>query len=718
MPTPLTLTLNTLSRIVADYGLCWTARRGWVALQERLHVQERLHPCGHWQREPLKARLRKGVPESPDAFASHWREKGFHGFLPAHNVREYGAVLDRLGGAALRAGIIDEAERILRGELCFYSDAWRAVGLPPVWIPKEWEWCASLHWSRVPTLPEGRDIKDVWEPARFGFAWTLVRAYVATDDERYPEHFWRMVESWREGNPPNCGPNWRCGQEIALRLMAWSFALHAFRTSPSTTPQRLAMMVEMVDVQARRIAATLGYSALQRNNHSISEGVGLYAAGVSFPELADAGRWRQLGRRILERDALRLVAPDGSFSQHSVNYHRLMLHDYLFALRMAEAAGESFSSDVTDRVQAAGGFLHMLTDTVSGLAPNTGGNDGARILPLDSCEYGDMRPVCAAVRVLSGVERLYGHGPWNEPLYWLFGKDALDAPLAAEPPPELRAHCGGFYTLQGENGWALFRCGSFRERPAHADCLHVDLWWKGRNLFMDAGSYRYNALPPWNEGLAGTAFHNTVELAGVDQLVRGPRFLWLNWHKAKLTASSGKEGFGYLEGEHDGYLRLTTPSLHRRALLQVPDGWLVVDEISGKGPQEGVLHWLLPDLPIVGRKDGALLLDLGGEILSLSFLLEEVGGESVPVEPRLIRAEASGRFGWVSRLYGRKDPALCVALDFRGIQPLRIVSRIRMGKVVSSQLPDDPLCYTLNPSGITPLIAKASFSGREFVANP
>jgi asparagine synthase (glutamine-hydrolysing) len=713
------LTPKVIIRVVADYGLGWTVQRGWLALLDRLHVAEHIHPCGSWRDEPLKGRLRPGVPESLDAFAAHWREKGFHGFLPAHNVREYSEVLERLGGAELRESVIGDAERVLRGEVCFYSDRWCNVGFSPAWIPLDWKWCASLHWSRVPTLPEGRDIKDVWELSRFAFAWTLVRAFAATGDERYPEHFWRMVESWRAANPPNTGPNWACGQEAALRLIAWVFALHAFRDSPSTTPGRLAKMVEMIDLQARRITVTLAYSRLQKNNHSISEGAGLYVAGVAFPELAGSDGWRRLGRRILERDALRLIAPDGSFSQHSVNYHRLMLHDYLFALRMADVAGESFHPDVMDRIHAAGGFLHMLTDSVSGLAPNMGGNDGARILPLDGCAYGDMRPACAAARMLSVAGRLYADGPWNEPLYWLYGKAALDAPLAAEPPPELRAHCGGVYTLRGEHGWAMFRCGSFRMRPAHADSLHVDLWWKGRNLGMDAGSYRYNAPAPWDGGLAGTAFHNTVELAGRDQLVRGPRFMWLNWHRTRLTASGGRDDFGYLEGEHEGYLRLATPSLHRRALLQVPDGWLVVDEISGRGMQEGVLRWLLPELPLVEQMGEALLFDLGGgEILSVSFLLEQAGADFAPVEPCIIRPQEAGRFGWVSRLYGRKDPALCLALPFRAIQPLRMVTRLRIYRNPASRLPTDSLRYSLQPAGITPMLLSASFEGRSFAVEP
>ena len=61
------------------------------------------------------------------------------------------------------------------------------------------------HWTK--SQHDG-DIKFIWEPARFGWAFALGRAYYLTGDERYPAAFWRYFETFQQANPLNLGPNW------------------------------------------------------------------------------------------------------------------------------------------------------------------------------------------------------------------------------------------------------------------------------------------------------------------------------------------------------------------------------------------------------------------------------------------------------------------------------------------------------------------------------
>jgi hypothetical protein len=118
------------------------------------------------------------------------------------------------------------------------------------------------------------DIKFVWEPNRFAFTYTLVRAFTYSQDEKYPEAYWTLIEDWAKHNPPNTGPNWMDGQEIALRLMAWTFGYHAFLNSPSTTPERKENFTLYVAAQAERIYKNIGYAISTRSNHTISEAFG------------------------------------------------------------------------------------------------------------------------------------------------------------------------------------------------------------------------------------------------------------------------------------------------------------------------------------------------------------------------------------------------------------------------------------------------------------
>lgn len=107
-----------------------------------------------------------------------------------------------------------------------------------------------------------------------------------TGDERYPDAFWRLVEDWAVHNPPQLGPNWKCGQEAAFRLMAWCFGLYGFSQSPHTSPERVSQLGCMVAITAERIEGNIAYALSQNNNHGISEAAGLFTAGILFPNFA------------------------------------------------------------------------------------------------------------------------------------------------------------------------------------------------------------------------------------------------------------------------------------------------------------------------------------------------------------------------------------------------------------------------------------------------
>src|SRR4029077_3659749 len=168
----------------------------------------------------------------------------------------------------------------------------------------------------------------------------------------------------------------------------------------------------------------LDYALSQRNNHGISEGLGLWTIGLLFPELRASARRRERGRRVLEEQGRALIYEDGSFSQHSVNYHRLMLHAYIWSIRLGDLHGRPLSDELRRRVARAGDWLYQMQDDFTGRAPNYGPNDGALILPLSNCAYPDLRPVVQATRYLTTGTRSFGPGPWDEDLFWIFGAGA------------------------------------------------------------------------------------------------------------------------------------------------------------------------------------------------------------------------------------------------------------------------------------------------------
>jgi asparagine synthase (glutamine-hydrolysing) len=245
----------------------------------------------------------------------------------------------------------------------------------------------------------------------------------------------------------------------------------------------------------------------------------------------------------------------------------------------------------------------------------------------------------------------------------LFGPDAVTSPVAQKQRADFKAEQGGCYTLRSEQGFAFTRCGTFRHRPAQADQLHVDLWWRGQNIATDAGTFSYNAPEPWDDPFSHTAYHNTVTVDGCDQMERVGRFLWLPWVRGRVL-SHRRSAAGHLscfEGEHDGYVRLSPPAFHRRAILRVGEQWLVLDRLTSAAEHEYRLHWLLMDAPfewVEGEKHLKLSTPAGSYFVQVASSENEFGCS-------LVRADESGPRGWRAPYYNYREPALSLDLITR-----------------------------------------------------
>src|SRR6202166_1944211 len=304
-------------------------------------------------------------------------------------------------GLADEQSIHEEAEKVLAGELPYFGELSFQCGLPPRWFenPATGQKVSErLSWTqmRFASAAYG-DLKFILEPSRFLFVYPLARAYALSGDERFPQAFWSAIEDWSRHSPPMAGPLWICGQECSLRILAWSFGLHAFVHSPSTTNERVALLVSMIAAHAWRTAQTLGYARSQRSNHLISEAVGLWTAGTLYPELREAQVWQNLGAHLL-REAVLDQTPEGVSQQHSFNYHRMILHLLLWTLRLAELHHLPLHPNILQRTQAAYDFIR----------------------PLSSGSYRDFRPLLQLGAAVLDRPAL-PPGPWDEAALW-FGK--------------------------------------------------------------------------------------------------------------------------------------------------------------------------------------------------------------------------------------------------------------------------------------------------------
>jgi hypothetical protein len=496
----------------------------------------------------------------------------------------------------------EEANEIVKGYV-------RLFGGQP--IPLELTQTEQLeNWTKYESgtnLIAGKDIKFIWEPGRFGWAIKLAMAYHLSKNEQYAETFWLYTERFLASNPPYFGPHWSSAQEAAIRLVALTYASQIFAQSQKTTPERLELLAWTIAIHAERIPPTLVYARSQNNNHLISEAIGLYTASAVLPNHPYAPKWHKLGLDWMKYAFLTQINCDGTYTQHSTNYHRLMLQAALWALTVHESsfANEPITPEVITLLEAATRWLWKLVDPETGQVPNLGHNDGAYILPLTICSYHDYRPVLYVAARSFLKTNMIPSGPWDDMAIWLVRP--MDQPQKKVGLNEWHLTSQGkelniqdpYIMVNYKNGsWASVRVAKYRSRPAHADQLHMDLWWRGFNLAQDPGTYLYNSSPPWDNSLTSAFVHNTMVVDGHEFMQRAGRFLYLDWAQARvLEIKTSPEGnCESLFAEHDGYRKIGV--VHSRKVTILPSGhWEVIDHLDGPPNHIHIarLHWILPD---------------------------------------------------------------------------------------------------------------------------
>lgn len=572
-----------------------------------------------------------------------------------------------------REVLLDEADRIVNDR------EYRQFGADFVSIRLAGQDVNQLHhWvayeTRKAALPAG-DIKLIWEPARFGWAFSLARAYVLTGDKRYHRTFWQLFDEYTAQNPYPMGPNWLSGQEAAIRLVSVLLLAPVFLMGMDDVSVKEAAIAGFVREHAARIEPTMIYARAQNNNHLVTEALGLLCAGLALPDDPQSTRWVKKGLHWLNYAFTRQITEEGEYIQYSNNYHRLMLQCATVAHSVLKYQDLSLSAESLGNIRQAVSWLGLEVDDSTGKAANYGHNDGAYLFPLAQGGFCDYRPVVqAGYKAFWGMSR-YQTGNWDEMNLW------LDADNKAVCQHHLGDETMRRMLVGGNGSRAIMRCHQYTSRPGHADQNHVDLWWQGQAIALDAGTYRYNADPPWDNQLMSAFVHNTVTIDDTDQMTRAGRFLWLDW-SAGETCNQG----GQLVGIHNAYQK--SGITHKRTVAFIkPNRWIIKDEISPNSLHHArihtyQIHWLLPDWEwqfstnnvVMTRENKRVALTISCEQGELEQSFLGRAGQVVAGEGHCCLPQQ----GWFSPTYAVKEPALSFCVLFHGKLPITITSEWRL----------------------------------------
>ncbi len=483
--------------------------------------------------------------------------------------------------------IIKCADSILEGNVYYYSYHKIYIGDKPDWFLNPFNNKKfngfKKHWSELNDFNSDiGDIKNFWEVSRFNWVGALAQAYAVTLDEKYLQRINSWVSDWSKRNQPNTGPNWKCGQEASIRVLNLILAQEILSLENVTNS-----LINFLENHIDRITPTTFYAKAQKNNHGISEGSALLLAGHFLWKNKKGKKYFSIyrkGLRLLEDQVQELILEDGTFSQYSIIYHRMIL-DLLSVVELLRKKWNlnSFSNSFYEKVNSAIEWYSSMIDPISGNAPNMGANDGTYLFNYDKKEYRDFRPTLSLASVVYNrpiPEKLFVKHNLTE----IFKTPKIC--LEKKPPNSKIFSQGGYLKLVRKDGMALLRAPKYFFRPPHSDALHLDIWQNGINWIRDAGSYSYALNNNELDVFSGTLGHSTIQFDNRNQMPRLSRFLfgdWLTPSHLDFSKSDNRMSAAYASANNH---------YHLRCVNKIEKGWVIQDEISGQF-KTAVLRWIL-----------------------------------------------------------------------------------------------------------------------------
>jgi len=676
------------------------ARTGGALRVAGERLSARARPAA-WRRRDLAARL---VPLTPDlGHAREWLAAGewtrAHAALCRHFAgRAPRFVLHPSARDGVRRRILAAhphaageahamAARIAAGwyDLLGYEDLRFGDGAEIDWHldPVSQRRAPRVFWADVRYLdPSAGDHKVIWELNRHQEWLMLGRARWLTEPDPAGRHgfadtFTSQLAGWMEANPPGIGINWASSLELAFRSISWLWALEMF-AAPARERERpwTIDLLLGLERQVRHIERHLSLY-FSPNTHLLGEALALYVCGLALPELASAGRWAALGRRLLIDQAVRQVLPDGVHAERSPHYHRYALDFYLLALAMARLSRDRGTVDrLRPVVIGMAEFMRDISDD-EGRYPQIGDDDGGELAPVAGRAGTDARATLGWSAALLGRPDLAVH-PQPEAVVWLTaltGDTPYVAGLGATRRTASRSAAypaAGYFISRHGASHLVFGAGPhgfLNGGHAHADALSVTLAGGGHPLLVDSGTGTYTMDSRLRNQLRSSDAHNTLTLDGRSQSVPAGPF---HWH-SRADASPGRIvrnlRFDYFEGSCDAY----APLVHERLVLSLDDGrWIVADRVTGEGRHEAALHWHVDPAwrAVLDGRGGVCLFHESGARACLA-----VAGAPIDV----LRRGDGGRPGCVSPVYGRLEAATTLRSHVIRRTPIALATLIDAG---------------------------------------
>ncbi|MFA6597292.1 MAG: alginate lyase family protein [Ignavibacteriaceae bacterium] len=562
-------------------------------------------------------------------------------FIVISSESEKVSIKEFLENHEIAGNVLTEAEKILQHRFAFFGIEEKMLGKKIDW---NFDYLSSFtfpnepYWNlNVEEFPKDVDVQTAWELGRMHQLSVLGAAFLLTNDEKYSEKYFSMVNDFITSTANFSGVQWTSPPEVAIRLLNIILGFGFFLESPSLNEQRFLKIQEAVLLHTLYLEHALEHSEV-RDHRFVLVHLGLLCASMFVQNKAYAERLFHFSASHFEQEIRRQVSEDGVSFEQSVQLHPLNTELFLLAKYFLERKGKKVSDGYNRRLHEMFVALSLYRRPVShnseeSSLPNIG--DAFTSSILDFCSWNQSKYISELLSVgaylFDGKKLILPAQGSATYLLFLFGANAVTAFHSLKNDMSRSSSVGltvgGHYFFRTKETDLFIRAAEIGRSgfgaPGHNDTFTFELCYQHKLFFVDSGTYSFYADKDLRNKLRSVFSHNTfsidnTQLADFNGLFNIKEDLT----KPKIIEWQTDNEEDILIAQHFAYVRLADPVISKRGFyfLKEKKKIKIKDEFLGGTKHKIVSHLHLhPDVEIEKVEPNKYLLKNGEAGLRISF---------------------------------------------------------------------------------------------------
>ncbi|MCD7847904.1 MAG: heparinase II/III family protein [Oscillospiraceae bacterium] len=468
------------------------------------------------------------------------------------------------------------------------------------------------------TVENHNDIKYAWELSCSHFLVTLAQAYAITNENKYKEAFFELLDDWMVHNPVGYGVNWCCTIDVALRAINIVVAASIFASFCSDFEKQFQPYSKLLYTHMLFIYDNLEYGFV-RENHFVADIVGLKMLSQVFPQDSVARKIYNFAKKQFQKEILFQILPDGVEHEASTAYHGLVLELFTIGLATDGNLIQTIKPQCISRLNQMVSFSEKLLSFQR--YPIIGDNDSERVLDLNGTGTFRKEVVDFANYVLGNSADSINE--YSFLCTCTIGKEKAAEPTRKEPITLTDYTEGGYVYCENEKYKLLIHTGTIGRRGrgghGHNDQTSFVLDVGGNPFIIDPGSCVYERDLEKRHRYRSTEMHNCIALDGIEQnriRIETP-FKMDNDTKCRHT-SGVFESQAEINCTHFGYAKKAGCNVTREFI--VSDSLSVRDSIEGSYRGEFSANYVFADTVTLHQiRSNAIEAHTGNQTIEIIF---------------------------------------------------------------------------------------------------